>query len=118
MEIFLRRTYYTLFQKLLVFILFLSPLFSYAQTEPPATINSTLSGRVLDAATKEPLPGAVVSILGTTHSVPTNAEGRFNFVTGQKFPYTLVIRFIGFETQEVVAKGSPVEIQMKTAFKQ
>jgi TonB-linked SusC/RagA family outer membrane protein len=118
MEIFLRRTYYTLFRKLLVFILFLSPLFLNAQTEPPATINSTLNGRVLDAATKEPLPGAVVSILGTTHAVPTNADGRFNFVTGQKFPYTLVIRFIGFETQEVVAKGSPVEIQLKSATKQ
>lgn len=118
MEIFIRRTYYTLSQKTLLLILFLSPFFSSAQTEPPATINSTLNGRVLDAATKEPLPGAVVSILGTTHSVATNSEGRFNFVTGQKFPYTLVIRFIGFETQEVVATGSPVEIQLKSATKQ
>ncbi len=118
MEIFIRRTYYTLSQKTLLLILFLSPFFSSAQTEPPAIINSTLNGRVLDAATKEPLPGAVVSILGTTHSVATNSEGRFNFVTGQKFPYTLVIRFIGFETQEVVATGSPVEIQLKSATKQ
>ncbi|MGI4805388.1 MAG: SusC/RagA family TonB-linked outer membrane protein, partial [Janthinobacterium lividum] len=118
MEIFLRRTYYTSIQKFIVLILFLSPFFSLAQTEPPVTINSTLSGRVLDAETKEPLPGAVVTILGTTHAVPTNADGRFNFVTGQKFPYTLVIRFIGFETQEIVVKGSPVEVLLKTASKQ
>lgn len=118
MEIFIRRTYYTLSQKFLVGILFLSPFFVQAQTEPPATINSTLTGRVLDAATKEPLPGAVVSILGTTHSVPTNSEGRFNFVTGQKFPYTLVISFIGFEKQQVVATGSPIEILLKSATKQ
>lgn len=117
MEIVLRKIPNTFLQKLLL-ILFLSPVFTYAQNEPPPTINSTLTGRVLDAATKEPLPGAVVSILGTTHSVATNAEGRFNFVTGQKFPYTLIVSFIGFEKQEVVANGSPIEIQLKSATKQ
>jgi TonB-linked SusC/RagA family outer membrane protein len=118
MEIFLRRIHNAFLRKLLLLLLFLPPVFLYAQNEPPPTINSTLSGRVLDATTKEPLPGAVVSIMGTTHSVATNTEGRFNFVTGQKFPYTLIVSFIGFEKQEVVASGSPIEIQLKSATKQ
>ena len=101
--------------KVLLFVLL--PLFSIAQNAAP-TINSKLVGRVIDAVTKEPLPGAVVRISGTTHAVSTDIQGKFNFVTGQKFPYTLVITFIGYETQTLVVDGSPVEIQLKEASNQ
>lgn len=113
MEIFIRKKNITFLPKFL-FLLFLSiPFTLSAQQEPPATINSILKGRVYDAASKDVLPGALVTIKGTTHAVSTNAEGRFDFITGQKFPYTLVIRFIGFEQQEIVVNGSPVEIYLK-----
>jgi hypothetical protein len=114
MEIFTRKTKLCIpFKLLSLFLMFIVPLFSSAQTEPPATINSRLEGQVVDAATKEPLPGVSVSILGTTHAVSTNMDGRFNFVTGQKFPYTLIVTFVGYERQEVVANGSPVKILLK-----
>ncbi|MDR6941452.1 SusC/RagA family TonB-linked outer membrane protein [Mucilaginibacter pocheonensis] len=97
----------------LLFIFF-TPFIALAQQTQP-TINSKLVGRVVDGATKEPLPGAVVRIEGTTHVVSTDIQGKFSFVTGQKFPYKLIITFIGYEKQEYIADGSPVEILMKDA---
>lgn len=80
-------------------------------TQP--TIHSKLNGIVLDANTKQPLPGALVKIKGTTHAVNTDNEGRFNFITGQRFPYTLVISYIGYGEQEIVVNDSPTEILLK-----
>nr|WP_084406967.1 TonB-dependent receptor [Pedobacter panaciterrae] len=83
-----------------------------AQVGAP-TIKSKLNGIVLDATTKQPLPGAVIKIKGTTHSVAADENGKFSFVTGQTFPYTLIVSFIGFVQQEVTANGSPIEIHLK-----
>jgi TonB-linked SusC/RagA family outer membrane protein len=90
------------------------PLLSNAQQTQPL-INSHLVGRVIDSATREPLPGAVVKIQGTTHVVSTDIEGKFSFITGQKFPYKLIISFTGYEKKEFIADGSPVEIKLKDA---
>jgi TonB-linked SusC/RagA family outer membrane protein len=83
-----------------------------------AQINSRLTGKITDADTGEPLPGAVVSIKGTTHAVSADAAGTFNFVTGQIFPYTLIISFIGYEKQELVVNTSPVKILLKAKVNQ
>src|SRR3954452_13544441 len=73
-------------------------------------INSTLTGVVLDSKNREPLIQAVLHIRGTTHSVETDANGKFSFVTGQKFPYTLEVSYIGYNKQDVEVTESPVEI--------
>lgn len=95
------------------FLLILSvvPFISNAQQTQPI-INSTLHGVVIDARTKQPLPGAVVAIEGTTHAVSTDRDGKFSFITGQKFPYTLQISFVGYKKQGVVVNGTPVTIQL------
>jgi TonB-linked SusC/RagA family outer membrane protein len=97
----------------IILFLLVLPCISVAQTGLPATINSRLEGIVLDSATKQPLPGAVVRIQGTTHAVSTDNAGKFSFVTGQKFPYTLNISFIGYESKQVTANGSPVQVYLK-----
>jgi len=84
---------------------------SFAQTEP--SIKSRLTGRVLDAANKQPLPGAVVRINGVTNGVSADNEGKFTILTGQTFPFTITVTYIGYVTQEVVVNGSPIEITLK-----
>lgn len=83
-----------------------------------STINSTLSGQVLDEKTKQPIPGVSLYIKGTTHGVITDAEGHFYFQTGQKFPYSLVVSFIGYQKQEYIAEGTPVTIYLKEEAKE
>ena len=90
---------------------FISPFSSSAQNKP--LINSTLKGTVVDATTKEPLPGAIVHIKGTTHSVQTDGDGKFDFVTGQILPYTLQVSLLGYEKVELIAARSPITIPLK-----
>lgn len=89
---------------LLLFI----PLISPAQNQP--LINSTLKGQVIDTKTRQPVPGVTILIKGTTHTVQTDRDGKFDFVTGQKFPYTLILRYVGYRPKEVLADGSPITI--------
>ena len=83
-----------------------------------STINSTLSGQVIDEKTKEPIPGVSLFIKGTTHGVITDAEGHFYFQTGQKFPYSLIVSFVGYQKQEYIAEGTPVTIALKEEAKE
>ncbi|CAM4407276.1 TonB-linked outer membrane protein, SusC/RagA family [Pedobacter westerhofensis] len=89
---------------------------TFAQVNP--TIKSTLNGTVQDLTTNQPLPGAVVRIKGTTHSVSTDSEGKFSFRTGQSFPYVLIISFIGYEQKELTVNGSPVTIRLQETLNQ
>jgi hypothetical protein len=98
--------------KYLFGLLLLLPFLGSAQETQPI-VNSTLKGKVIDAVSRQGIAGATVSITGTTHSVQTDRAGRFNFVTGQKLPYTLVITFIGYEARQVVAKTETIEIELK-----
>lgn len=85
------------------------------QTKP--LINSTLRGRVYDAITKEPVPGASLTLDGTTHRATSDGEGRFNFVTGQKFPYTLIVTYIGYKTQRLVVDTTAIEVRLEPDLK-
>ncbi len=103
------------FYKLLVLVLLSGTVFGQ---QVKSTINSTLSGQVLDEKTKEPIPGVSLYIKGTTHGVITDAEGHFYFQTGQKFPYTLIVTFIGYQKQDYIAEGTPVTIYLKEEAKE
>jgi len=95
----------------LVFIFSISSLTLFAQKETPI-INSKLEGRVTDSVTKQPIAGVTLRIKNVTHEVISGSDGRFSIITGQKFPYTLVVTFVGYKTKEVVANGSPLNIQL------
>lgn len=86
------------------------PQLLLAQSKP--LINSTLTGRIIDARTKEPLAGASVKIEGVTNQTQTDAEGRFTLVTGQSFPYNLVISSVGYQELKVTANGSPLAVEL------
>ncbi len=60
----------------------------------------TIKGNVTDAATGEALPGATVSIKGTSNATATNGEGNFTLKV-TSFPVTLQFVYIGYETKEM-----------------
>nr|WP_084407040.1 TonB-dependent receptor [Pedobacter panaciterrae] len=95
-------------------VLYLFAVLSFqlsAQTKP--LINSTLKGKVVDANTKESLPGALVQIDGVTNQTQTDSNGEFILVTGQSFPYTIIVSYIGYEKSVVKVDGSPFTVELK-----
>jgi TonB-linked SusC/RagA family outer membrane protein len=94
-----------------VWIILLSPLLVFGQKIEPI-INSTLYGKIIDTKNKLPLAGAVIRIKGTTHEVLADQDGNFNFRTGQKLPYILIVTHIGYETVEITANENSIDIPL------
>ena len=69
-----------------------------------------ITGKVIDAETKDPLPGATVVLKGTQTGEITGFDGSFrlNATEGQ----TLQVSFIGFETVEVAVEVSVHQISL------
>lgn len=82
-----------------------------AQTTNPV-INSTLTGRILDAQSGESLAGTTVVIKGTTHGVTSDGNGNFSIRSGQKLPYTLTVSYVGYYSRDVSAEGNSVEVKL------
>ncbi len=84
----------------------------------PPIINATVTGKVIDARTGKNLIGATVTIKGTTNGATTNQNGQFTLITGQKLPFTLVVSYVGYQTQETIltqqdgAERGPAEIRL------
>ena len=93
------------------YILLISTGINAQETKP--LIQSKLNGTVIDQITNEPIAGASVNIKGTTHTLTTDSEGKFYFQTGQKFPYILIVSYIGYKKIEVKVDGTPVIISLK-----
>ena len=88
----------------IVAILVLLPLFALAQTK-------TVKGVIFEEETGQPLPGATVSIEGTTRGVITDLDGSFE-ISGVKPEDKLKIEFFGKET-EVVPVGDRKNFMVK-----
>ena len=86
----------------ILFALCLFPVWAFAQ-------NFTATGTVIDN-TGEPVPGASVVAKGTTTGVMTDIDGNFELKVNQGT--TLVISYIGYETQEVKA-ASKMKITLR-----
>ncbi|MEO1054691.1 MAG: TonB-dependent receptor [Bacteroidota bacterium] len=61
----------------------------------------TISGTVLDGGTNETLAGANVVIKGKIAGTITDLDGKFSLKVSGELPVTLVVSFIGFQTQEI-----------------
>ncbi|MDZ7658768.1 DUF5686 and carboxypeptidase-like regulatory domain-containing protein [Fodinibius sp.] len=67
-----------------------------------------ISGTVIDAQTKETLPSANILINDTYRGTITNSNGNFSLtIPDSLLPATLLIRYIGYETQQLtITKNS------------
>lgn len=79
----------------LLFLLCLIPLFAFSQ-------NITVKGIVKDA-TGEPVIGASVIEKGTTNGITSDIDGNFTLTTPRNA--TLVISFVGYQSQEIALNG-------------
>ncbi len=64
-----------------------------------------ISGQVIDAETKAPLPTVSVMVKNTVAGTITDNTGVFELKTKTKFPLTLVFSSVGFQQQEYEVKG-------------
>ncbi|WP_158839212.1 TonB-dependent receptor [Polaribacter sp. L3A8] len=76
---------------ILIFILQLTTV-AFAQ--------KTISGTIDDAGTGDPLPEVTVVIENTTTGTTTDFDGKFS-LQGNTNTFTLVIRYLGYETQKI-----------------
>ncbi len=76
-------------------------------------INATVTGKVIDARTSKNLIGATVTIKGTTNGGSTNQNGQFTLITGQKLPFTIIVSYVGYRTQETVLTANAANIKLE-----
>ena len=62
---------------------------------------ANLKGVVFDASTKEPLIGVTVYVKGTTNGDATDLDGRFEISNLKDGPYTIIVSYISYTTQEI-----------------
>ncbi|WP_250630022.1 SusC/RagA family TonB-linked outer membrane protein [Rhodoflexus caldus] len=80
----------------------------------------TISGRVTDAGTNDPLIGASIQLKGTSTGTITDVEGKFS-MTASVTPgdYTLVFSFVGYARKEQkITLGSQTNVTVDVALKE
>jgi len=85
----------------------------FGQEETKPIINATLSGTVIDEESGLPIEGVTIQLDAVTHLVKTNSKGHFQFVTGQKLPFTLLLSYVGYEKKKIIVSSSPTVIKLK-----
>ncbi|MEI2272773.1 TonB-dependent receptor [Sphingobacterium sp. ML3W] len=93
-------------------VLFLYTFVSAKAQQPQPIINASLIGTVIDATTKEPIEGVTIQLEAVTHNVKTDQKGKFQFVTGQKLPFTLILTFVGYQKKRIIVNTSPAIIEL------
>lgn len=74
---------------------------------------TTISGTILDASDKSPLPGSTISIRGTVAGAVTDKDGKFTLTTSAKLPVTLRVSNVGYASQEIeVSDNSALSIEL------
>ena len=86
---------------------------SFAQTAPTQTV----TGTIVDAADRSPLPGVTVVVKGTTVGASSDLNGQFSLSLPES-SNTLVISAVGYVGQTVAVTSGTVRIALKSDVKQ
>lgn len=94
-----------------VMVAAVTPLVAYAQrASSSAAVPGQVTGVVLDE-TGEPLIGATVMVKGTTNGATTDLDGNFSIKASKGA--TLVVSYVGYNSQEVKATSGNMNIKLK-----
>lgn len=74
---------------------------------------TTLSGQVSDAATKERLAGVNLTVRGTVTGTITSSKGNFSLTTSTPVPFTLRVSSVGYATQDIEITGARTDLDIK-----
>jgi outer membrane cobalamin receptor len=84
-----------LYQALIVVILFSIQASLQAQT------SHTFTGSIKDRENGEPIPGVNIAIKNTVSGTISDGNGKFSLASKEALPFTLVISFLGYKTQDI-----------------
>lgn len=76
-------------------------LVSFICSTLPVYSQIIITGKVLDSASREPLPGASVFAQNTTQGTTCNQDGNFVFQLKSGGGYELIFSFTGYKSQEI-----------------
>ncbi|WP_460880075.1 carboxypeptidase-like regulatory domain-containing protein [Pontibacter rugosus] len=93
-------------------ILFLCLLLVTALMHQALAQVRAITGRVVDAASNQPLPGVTVLVKGTTVGTATGADGAYS-INVPEGSNTLVFRFIGYRNVEkAIGNSTTVDVSL------
>ena len=78
----------------------------------PGAAQDRLAGRVVNAASRQPLPGAQVVIEGTERGTLTDARGRFLLMNVPEEQVTLRVVMIGYADLTQVVRPGQLELEL------
>ncbi|MFT6827771.1 MAG: iron complex outermembrane receptor protein [Roseivirga sp.] len=74
----------------------------------------SISGRVVDAATGESLPGVNIKVKDKVVGTITTSKGDFSLTVSQELPLTLIFSYVGYTPQEItINEGSATNLEIK-----
>lgn len=79
-----------------------------------ASAQNTITGKVFDKETKEPLFGVTIFIPNTQTEATTDSKGNFTLTSENKID-TIKISFIGYKTQTLAISGNSVNIALEAS---
>ncbi|MEX0719788.1 MAG: TonB-dependent receptor [Balneolaceae bacterium] len=71
-----------------------------------------VTGTVVDAQSKDPLPGAAIRQVGTTRGAVTQDDGSFEFRLSDDGDQQLLITYLGYKDQEVDISGNKRQFEI------
>ena len=79
------------------------------------TAQTTISGKVTDAKTNEPLPGVSITIQGKSLGTTTDFDGNYTLKVKQNAPFTVEISSIGYktETADVTKNNQTIDFKLQ-----
>jgi iron complex outermembrane recepter protein len=80
----------------------------------------TISGKIVDSETNEPLAGAVIKVKDTQTGTTSAADGTFSLRLAEVQGYVLDISFVGYESREITIRAGErtLSVALKPEFRQ
>ena len=75
---------------------------------------STIKGTIIEKSSGETIIGAAILEKSTSNGCVTDFNGKFTLKSENNYPITLIIRFIGFTTQELIVKSANDKIKISS----